>query len=174
VEDCEKVIAAGAQKININSAAVKNPQLIADCAKAFGSERVVLAMDAQKVEKSAKIPSGYEVVINGGRIFTGIDAVEWAKRGEKLGAGELVVNSIDADGMKTGYEIDLTKQIVDAVSIPVVASGGGGTPQHVVEVLTVANADTALVATMLHYGEYTVSGIKKYLTEQGIKVRRLK
>ena len=171
VEDCQKVLDAGAQKININSAAVKNPQLIADCAKAFGSERVVLAMDAQKVEKSAKIPSGYEIVINGGREFCGIDAVEWAKRGEELGAGELVVNSIDADGTKSGYEIDLTKQIVEAVKIPVVASGGGGTPEHVAEVLTVANAATALVATMLHYGEYTAGGIKKYLTEKGIKVR---
>ena len=170
VEDCRKVLDAGAQKININSAAVKNPQLIADCAEEFGSECVVLAMDAQKVEKSAKIPSGYEVVINGGREFMGIDAVEWAKLGEKLGAGELVVNSIDADGTKSGYEIDLTKQIVEAVNIPVVASGGGGTPEHVAEVLTTANAATALVATMLHYGEYTAGGIKKYLSEKGISV----
>jgi len=171
VEDCKKVLDAGAEKINVNSAAVKNPQLIADCSKAFGAQCVVLAMDVKKVEKSDKIPSGYEVVINGGRLFCGIDAVEWAKQGEKLGAGELVINSIDADGMKTGYDIDITKQIVDAVNIPVVASGGGGTPEHLAEVLKVANADAALVASMLHYGEYKVSDIKKYLAKQGIKIR---
>ncbi|MCL2844653.1 MAG: imidazole glycerol phosphate synthase subunit HisF [Chitinivibrionia bacterium] len=171
VEDCKKVIAAGAQKVNINSAAVKNPQLVSDCVKEFGSERVVLAMDVKQVEKSDKIPTGYEVVIDGGRTFTGIDAIEWAKRGEKLGAGELVVNSIDADGTKDGYDISLTKQIVEAVSIPVVASGGAGKPEHLAEVLTVANAATALVATMVHFGEYTVSGLKKYLAEQGIKLQ---
>lgn len=171
VEDCSKVLLAGAEKINVNSAAVKNPQLIADCSKAFGAQCVVLSMDVKQVEKSAKIPSGYEIVINGGRTYMGIDAIEWAKRGEDLGAGELVVNSIDADGTKNGYEINLTKQIVEAVSIPVIASGGGGKPEHLAEVLTVANADAALVASMLHYGEYTVKEIKNYLSAQGIKIR---
>jgi cyclase len=128
-------------------------------------------MDVKKVARTNEIASGYEIVINGGRTNMGIDAIEWAKRGQDLGAGELVVNSIDADGTKDGYEINLTKQIVDAVSIPVIASGGGGKPQHLAEVLTVANADAALVASMLHYGEYTVSDIKKYLISQGIMIR---
>ena len=171
IEDCQKVIAAGAQKININSAAVKNPQLISDCAEKFGTERVVLAMDVKQVEKTEKIPTGYEVVINGGRTFTGIDAIEWAKCGQDLGAGELVVNSIDADGTKDGYDINLTRQIADAVSIPVVASGGAGKPEHLADVLTIGGADTALIATMIHYGEYTVAGLKKYLLDRGIKLQ---
>jgi len=171
VQDCSKALLAGAEKVNVNSAAVKNPQLISDCSKAFGAQCVVLSMDVKQVEKSAKIPSGYEIVINGGRTFMGIDAIEWAKRGQDLGAGELVVNSIDADGTKNGYEINLTKQIVEATSIPVIASGGGGKPEHLAEVLSVANADAALVASMLHYGEYKVCDIKKYLLAQGIKVR---
>jgi cyclase len=172
VSDCAKVLLAGAEKVNVNSAAVKNPQLISDCSKAFGAQCVVLSMDVKQVEKSEKIPSGYEIVINGGRTYMGLDAIEWAKRGQDLGAGELVVNSIDADGTKNGYEINLTKQIVDAVSIPVIASGGGGKVEHLAEVLTVANADAALVASMLHYGEYKVLDIKKYLISQGIKIRK--
>jgi cyclase len=172
VSDCAKVLLAGAEKINVNSAAVKNPQLINDCSKAFGAQCIVLSMDVKQVEKSKKIPSGYEIVINGGRTYMGIDAVEWAKRGQDLGAGELVVNSIDADGTKNGYEINLTKRIVSEVSIPVIASGGGGKPEHLAEVLTVANADAALVASMLHYGEYKVCDIKKYLISQGIKIRK--
>jgi cyclase len=171
VEDCSKVLLAGAEKININSAAVKNPQLILQCSKAFGVQCVVLSMDVKKCAQTAQIPSGYEIVINGGRTNMGIDAVEWAKHGEDLGAGELVVNSIDADGTKEGYEINLTKLIADAVSIPVIASGGGGTPQHIAEVLTKTGADAALVASMLHYGQYSVGDIKKYLILQGIKVR---
>ncbi|MDR0304326.1 MAG: imidazole glycerol phosphate synthase subunit HisF [Chitinispirillales bacterium] len=171
VDDCSKVLLAGAEKININSAAVKNPELISQCSKAFGAQCVVLSMDVKKTEKTKQIPSGYEIVINGGRTNMGIDAIEWAKRGEDLGAGELVVNSIDADGTKEGYEINLTKQIVDAVSIPVIASGGGGTPEHLAEALIKANADAVLVASMLHYGHYTVDDIKKHLISQGIKVR---
>jgi len=171
VEDCSKVLLAGAEKININSAAVKNPELISQCCKAFGVQCVVLSMDVKKTAITQEIPSGYEIVINGGRTNMGIDAIEWAKRGEDLGAGELVVNSIDADGTKEGYEINLTKLITNAVSIPVIASGGGGNPQHIAEVLTKANADAALVASMLHYGEYSVDDIKKYLFSQGIKVR---
>lgn len=171
VEDCAKVIAAGAEKINVNSAAVKNPQLIADASKAFGAQCVVLSMDVLQVPVTEEIPSGYEIVINGGRTKMGIDAIEWAKRGEELGAGELVVNSIDADGTKEGYEINLTRMIAEATTIPVIASGGGGTPEHMYEVLTEGKADAALIASMLHYGEYTVQEVKQYLHDKGVKIR---
>lgn len=171
VEDCSKVLLAGAEKINVNSAAVKNPQLIADASKAFGAQCVVLSMDVLQVPVSDKIPSGYEIVINGGRTHMGIDAIEWAKRGEELGAGELVVNSIDADGTKEGYEINLTRAIAEATTIPVIASGGGGTPEHMYQVLTEGKADAALIASMLHYGEYTVKEVKQYLHDRGVKIR---
>lgn len=172
VEDCSKVLLAGAEKINVNSAAVKNPQLIAECSKAFGAQCVVLSMDVKQVPVSDEIPSGYEIVINGGRTPMGIDAIEWAKRGEELGAGELVVNSIDADGTKDGYELTLTRMIVEATTIPVIASGGGGTPEHLYDVLTEGKADAALIASMLHYGEYTVDEVKKYLYDRGVKIRK--
>jgi cyclase len=171
VEDCSRVLLAGAEKVNVNTAAVSNPGLIADAAKAFGAQCVVLSMDVLAVGTSTSVPSGYEIVTHGGRTRTGLDAIEWAKRGEGLGAGELVVNSIDADGTKEGYELTLTRAIADAVGIPVIASGGGGNPQHLVDVLTVGHADAALVASMLHYGEYTVGQIKEYLREHGIRIR---
>ena len=171
VEDCSRVLLAGAEKVNVNTAAVSNPGLIADAAKAFGAQCVVLSMDVLAVGTSTSVPSGYEIVTHGGRTRTGLDAIEWAKRGEGLGAGELVVNSIDAAGTKEGYELTLTRAIADAVGIPVIASGGGGNPQHLVDVLTVGHADAALVASMLHYGEYTVGQIKEYLREHGIRIR---
>lgn len=171
VEDCAKVLLAGAEKVNVNSAAVVNPGLIAEAARAFGAQAVVLSMDVLRVMPTAEIPSGYEIVINGGRRPMGVDAIEWARRGEGLGAGELVVNSIDADGTKDGYEITLTRLIAEAVRIPVIASGGGGTPQHLYEVFTKGRADAALVASMLHYDEYTVGEIKAYLMSRGIPVR---
>ena len=173
VEDCSRVLLAGAEKINVNSAAVKNPGLIAEASAAFGAQAVVLSMDVLRVETSTQIPSGYEIVINGGRTRMGLDAIQWAQRGEELGAGELVVNSIDADGTKEGYELNLTRQIAEAVSIPVVASGGGGTPEHMYDVLTEGKADAALVASMLHYGEYTVKQIKDYLVGRGLKIRMI-
>ena len=171
VKDCAEVLLAGAEKVNVNTAAVANPGIIAEAAHAFGVQCVVLSMDVLKTGISADLPSGYEIVTHGGRNRTNSDAIEWAKRGEALGAGELVVNSIDADGTKNGYEIDLTKAIAEAVTIPVIASGGGGRPQHLVDVLTKGRADAALVASMLHYGEYTVRQIKEYLRSQGIRVR---
>ena len=171
VEDCSRVLLAGAEKVNVNSAAVKNPQLITKASEAFGAQCVVLSMDIRAVPVTSKIPSGYEIVINGGRTPMGIDALWWAKEGERLGAGEIVVNSIDADGTKTGYDIKLTRNIVDAVRIPVIASGGGGTPEHLYEVLTDGGADAALIASMLHYNEYTIREIKEYLHEKGIKIR---
>jgi imidazole glycerol-phosphate synthase subunit HisF len=171
VADCNRVLLAGAEKINLNSAAVKRPELISEASKAFGAQAVVLSMDVLRVEKSAQIPSGYEIVINGGRTPMGLDAIRWAQRGEELGAGELVVNSIDADGTKQGYELTLTRMAAEIVSIPVIASGGGGKPEHLYDVLTEGKADAALVASMLHYGEYTVGEIKTYLVGRGLKIR---
>jgi imidazole glycerol-phosphate synthase subunit HisF len=172
VQDCSRVLLAGAEKVNVNSAAVKNPQLIAEAALAFGAQAVVLSMDVIQTSLSAQVPSGYEIVINGGRTPMGLDAVAWARQGEALGAGEIVVNSIDADGTRAGYEIRLTRLIADAVGIPVIASGGGGRPEHLYEVLTDGHADAALVASMLHFGEYTVDEIKAYLQGRGLKMRR--
>ncbi len=171
VEDCSRVLLAGAEKVNVNSAAVKRPELISEASRAFGAQAVVLSMDVLRVEPTPEVASGYEIVINGGRKRMGLDAIEWARRGEELGAGELVVNSIDADGTKEGYELTLTRMIAEFVSIPVIASGGGGKPEHLYDVLTEGKADAALVASMLHYGEYTVSEIKSYLAERGLKMR---
>jgi cyclase len=172
VEDCSQVLQAGAEKINVNSAAVKRPALIREASRAFGAQCVVLSMDVQKTAKTTAIPSGYEIVINGGRTPMGIDALEWAKKGQELGAGELVINSIDADGTKDGYELFLTRSIAETVSIPVIASGGGGTPEHLYRVLTEGKADAALVASILHYGEYSINEIKQYLDRQGINIRK--
>jgi cyclase len=171
VEDATKLRLAGAEKINVNTAAVKDPELIRRCSDAIGAQSVVLSMDVRRAPTTAEIPSGYEIVINGGRTPTGLDAIDWARRGEALGAGELVVNSIDADGTREGYELKLTRTIADAVSIPVIASGGAGKPEHLYEVLTDGHADAALVASMVHYGDYTVRGLKDYLKGRGIKVR---
>ncbi|NLD92464.1 MAG: imidazole glycerol phosphate synthase subunit HisF [Fibrobacter sp.] len=172
VQDCTKVRMAGAEKINVNTAAVANPSLISEASLALGAQAVVLSMDVLKTGVSENIPSGYEIVTHGGRNKTGLDAIEWAKTGEQLGAGELVVNSIDADGTKEGYEINLTRMIAQAVTIPVIASGGGGKPEHLYNVLTEGHADAALVASMLHYSEYTIREIKEYLHSRGIKIRR--
>ncbi len=169
--DMRAVLLAGAEKVSVNSAAVKNPQLIRDGARAFGSQCVVLGMDVKQVPVSEKIPSGYEIVINGGRTYMGIDALWWAQEAVALGAGEICLNSIDADGTQKGYELTLTRMISEAVPIPVIASGGAGTPDHLVDVLSEASADAALIASMVHYGTYTISDIKAYLHNRGIKVR---
>jgi cyclase len=171
LEDCAGVIMAGAEKIHLNSNAVKNPSLISEVSNRFGSQCMILSADILEVGRSSEIPSGYEVVINGGRTRTGLDAVEWIKRGEDLGAGEVVVNSIDADGTKDGYNIELTRLIADAVRIPVVASGGAGTPEHVREALTDGGADAALVSSIIHYKNYAINEIKTYLANSGVKVR---
>lgn len=171
VEDMRRVILAGAEKISINSEAVKNPLLIAEGAKAFGSQCVVLGMDVKKREPNAQVPSGYEIVIHGGRVYTGIDALWWAKEAEKLGAGEICLNSIDADGTQEGYELELTPLISTNVRIPVIASGGAGKPEHIVDVLTRGKADAALIASMVHYRYYTISEIKTYLHTHGVKTR---
>ena len=171
VADATDLRLAGAEKINVNSAAVKRPELISECAEAVGAQNIVLSMDIRAVPVSTECPSGYEIVINGGRTPMGLDALAWALQGEALGAGELVVNSIDADGTRAGYELKLTRMIAEAVRIPVIASGGAGEPHHLTEALTEGKADAALVASMVHYGDYTCSGLKTYLHEQGVKMR---
>lgn len=171
VADATDLRLAGAEKINVNSAAVRRPELISECAEAIGDQNVVLSMDVRRVEPTRQLPSGYEMVIDGGRKPTGLDALAWAQRGEALGAGELVVNAIDADGTKDGYELNLTRMISEAVRIPVIASGGAGEPAHLYDVLTEGRADAALVASMVHYGDYRVSELKRYLHERNVKVR---
>ena len=171
VADATDLRLAGAEKINVNSAAIRRPDLIDECAMSIGNQNVVLSMDVLKSAPSSSLPSGYEIVIDGGRTRTGKDALAWAHEGEKRGAGELVVNSIDADGTKAGYEIFLTSMISNSVRIPVIASGGAGTPEHLSEVFSEGKADAALVASMLHYGEYTISEIKSHLSASGHQVR---
>ncbi|HMA93539.1 MAG TPA: imidazole glycerol phosphate synthase subunit HisF [Polyangiaceae bacterium] len=171
VSDATALRLAGAEKINVNSAAVKRPEVIAEIAAAIGAQSTILSMDVLRTEPSRTIPSGYEIVINGGRTRMGLDAIEWAKRGVELGAGELVVNSIDADGTREGYELTLTRRVAEAVAVPVIASGGAGNPEHLYAVLTEGKADAALVASMVHYGEYTVGSLKRYLHDRGVRVR---
>lgn len=171
VDDATKLRLAGAEKINVNSAAVRDPELISRISNAVGAQSTILSMDVLKVDVSDGTPSGYEIVVDGGRTPTGRDALAWAREGVALGAGELVVNSIDADGTRDGYEITLTRMIADAVSVPVIASGGAGLPEHLYDVLTEGGADAALVASMVHYGDYTVSELKRYLHERGLHIR---
>lgn len=168
LEDIKSTILAGAEKISLNSQAVKNPELIKEGARVFGNQCIVLGMDAAR-DKS--MPSGYRIFINGGRVKTDLDAREWAQKAVSLGAGEIVLNSIDADGTKNGYEIALTKMIAESVGVPVVASGGAGSPEHLADVFTRGSADAALIASMVHSGEYTVSSIKRALSAQNIPVR---
>ena len=168
IDDIRSTILAGAEKISLNSQAVKNPALISEGARIFGNQCIVLGMDAKKDETA---PSGYRVYINGGRIKTELDALEWAKKAVSLGAGEIVLNSMDADGTKNGYELTLTKMISEAVPVPVVASGGGGTPAHLASVLQEGKADAALIASMVHSGQYTVGSIKTELDKMGVPVR---
>ena len=171
VEDMRNVLLAGAEKVSVNSLAVRNPEIITEGARLFGRQCVVVGMDVQAVEVSKEFPSGYQVVIHGGRTPVGKDAVEWALEVEELGAGEICVNSIDADGMKEGYELNITGKIADAVNIPVIASGGGGVPQHLTDVLQKTNAEAALVASMVHYGTYSVEEIKNEMDSHGVPLR---
>ena len=168
LDDIRSTILAGAEKVSLNSQAVKNPDLIKQGARVFGNQCMVLGMDAAR---DNQMPSGYRVYINGGRVATELDAREWACRAVELGAGEIVLNSIDADGTKNGYEINLTRMISEAVNVPVIASGGGGKIEHLADVLTQGKADAALIASMVHSGEYTVSSIKEGLDGMGVPVR---
>jgi cyclase len=171
LEDMRRVLLAGAEKVSVNTAAVQNPRIIADGAQAFGSQCIVLGMDVKKVAPSEEIPSGYEMVVHGGRTYTGMDALAWAKKAEDLGAGEICLNSIDADGSQQGYEIALTTLISENVNIPVIASGGAGNIDHIHDVLTKGKADAALLASIVHYGTHTIKEIKDELHTRSVKVR---
>ena len=166
LEDFQRLLRAGADKISVNSAAVKDPQLIARAAERFGSQCVVLAIDARR-----RPDGSYEVVTAGGRNPTGLDAVEWARQGEALGAGEILLTSMDADGTRTGFDIPMTRAVAEAVSIPVIASGGCGSLEHFAQVFQETGCDAALAASLFHFGELTVPQVKDYLRARGLPVR---
>ena len=168
VEDFKVLLREGADKISINSSAINNPRLISDAADKFGSQCVVVAIDARKREDG----SGWNIYKNGGRIDVGMDAVEWAMQADRLGAGEILLTSMDCDGTKAGYDIELTRQIAENVSIPVIASGGAGTKEHFYEALTDGKADAALAASLFHYKELEIMDLKNYLADKGVPVRR--
>jgi len=168
VEDFKVLLREGADKISINSSAINNPRLISDAADKFGSQCVVVAIDARKRADG----SGWNIYKNGGRIDVGMDAVEWAIQADRLGAGEILLTSMDCDGTKAGYDIELTRQIAENVSIPVIASGGAGTKEHFYEALTDGKADAALAASLFHYKELEIMDLKNYLADKGIPVRR--
>lgn len=167
VEDFRALLREGADKISINSSAIQTPELISAAADKFGSQCVVVAIDAKKREDG----TGWNIYKNGGRVDVGIDAVEWAIKAEKLGAGEILLTSMDCDGTKSGYDLELTKAIADAVRIPVIASGGAGTLEHFKEALTEGGADAALAASLFHYKELEIREVKEYLKKEGISVR---
>lgn len=167
VEDFREILREGADKVSVNTAAVMNPDLIAEAADKFGSQCVVLAIDAKRRADG----KGWTVYKNGGRVDMGLDAVEWAKKAVDLGAGEILLTSMDADGTKAGYDIELTRAVAEAVSVPVIASGGAGSLDHFHEALTEGKADAALAASLFHYRELTISGVKEYLKEKGVPVR---
>jgi cyclase len=173
-EDMYRMLRAGADKVSINTAAVLNPQLISDGARQFGSQCIVLSIDARRVNEPNEAPR-WHVFTHTGRDArpTGLDAIEWAKRGVQLGAGEIVINSMDADGQRTGYDLELLKAISTSVSVPVIASGGVGTPEHMYEGLAIGQADAVLAASIFHFGDYTVAQVKEYLSKRGIPMRQL-
>ena len=166
VDDFKELLRAGADKISVNSAAVRNPDLINEAAYKFGSQCVVVAIDAKKNENS------WEVYLNGGRIPTGIDAVEWAKEAERRGAGEILLTSMDKDGQKSGYDIELTRAVSESVGIPVIASGGAGKAEHFLDAFTQGKADAVLAASLFHFNELPIPELKEYLAKNNISVRR--
>lgn len=167
VDDFKAILREGADKISINSAAIMNPSLISEAADKFGSQCVVVAIDAKKCQDR----NGWNIYKNGGRVDMGIDAVEWAVKAEKMGAGEILLTSMDGDGTKEGYDLELTKAVADAVKIPVIASGGAGKLEHFYDALVKANAEAVLAASLFHYKELEIMQVKKYLHEQGVSVR---
>ncbi|MDQ2747549.1 MAG: imidazole glycerol phosphate synthase subunit HisF [Acidobacteriota bacterium] len=165
IEDIEILLNSGADKVSINTSAVKNPQLLNDAARNFGSQCVVLAIDAKST------PHGWKVFLNGGRIETELDAIEWARKGVDLGAGEILLTSMNADGTKNGFEIELTRTVSEAVNVPVIASGGAGRLEHFTEVFTMGKADAALAASIFHFREIEIAALKAYLRGRGVEVR---
>ena len=165
-DDIRRMLKAGADKVSLNTAAVKEPGLISEGAKQFGSQCVVLAVDARRCGENS-----WEVFINGGRTPTGLDVLEWVRRGVELGAGEILLTSMDKDGTKDGYDILLTRSVSEAVNVPVIASGGAGELEHFYEVLTAGKADAVLAASVFHYGQFSVRQVKNYLKSQGVEVR---
>ena len=170
IEDIRDLLKAGADKVSINTAAVKNPRLIQDASKRFGSQCIVVAIDAKK-RFSSSVRAQWEVYIHGGRTATGLDAVEWAKKAQQLGAGEILLTSMDFDGTKDGYDLKLTASVSKRVKIPVIASGGAGTKEHFLDVFKKGKADAALAASIFHFGEFTIEEIKKYLKTKDVLVR---
>lgn len=171
LDDMRAVLLAGAEKVSIDSGAVRNPAIISEGARAFGSQCIVLSMQVKKTGVRPEVPTGYEVVIDGGRQPTGSDALAWSLEGERLGAGELCINSIDRDGTKLGYDLEITRRISEAVSIPVIASGGAGEPSHLRDAFTTGMADAAIVASIVHYGEHPIPALKSYLKGSGVEIR---
>jgi len=169
VDDVRRLLNAGADKVSINTSAVSNPQLVKDASDRFGSQAIVVAIDAKQVRWGAQ--PKWEIFTHGGRRPTGLDAIDWAQRMAGLGAGELLVTSMDRDGAKIGFDLNLTRAISDAVSVPVIASGGVGTLQHLVDGVKIAGADAVLAASIFHYGEFTVEEAKRYMQERGVEVR---
>jgi cyclase len=171
LDDMYRVLMAGAEKVSVNTLAVKNPQIIAEGCKSFGSQCIVLGMDPLKTNNQGKCPSGYEITVRGFREQTGLDALEWAKRAVDIGVGEIVVNSVDADGTREGFNLPLTALISSNVGVPVVASGGAGKPEHLIEVFTQGKADAAIIASIIHLGDYTIAQLKTELIRAKIPVR---
>lgn len=184
VEDIRQLLSAGADKVSLNTAAVERPELVRDSSERFGNQCIVVAIDAKRVRSAEfgmrsvhselRTPNSeltWEVYTHGGRTATGKDAVEWAIEVERLGAGEILLTSMDCDGTKNGYDVELTRRVAEAVSIPVIASGGAGKPEHFADVLTVGRADAALAASLFHFGELSIADVKRYLTSRGVAVR---
>jgi len=165
VSDMRRILNAGADKVAICTAAIKNPEIIAEGAEKFGSQCIVLSIDAKKEGNS------WSAYINGGRVNSGIDALEWAQKGEQMGAGEILLNSIDMDGTKQGYDLELTRKVSELINIPVIASGGAGTMEQMYAAIAEGKADAVLLASLLHYGEYTIEDIKNYLRDKGVTIR---
>ncbi len=169
MDDIRALLNAGSDKVSINSAACKDPQFVSDAARRFGSQCIVVNIDPKRVQKNGT--EVWEIHINGGRVPTGLEAVSWAKKVEELGAGEIVLTSMDCDGTKDGYDLEITAAVSESVSIPVVASGGAGKPEHLADAITIGKADAALAASIFHFGEYTIHETKQVMADRGIPVR---